>query len=499
MKRFFSFLPSNTKQISIVILILGLFIFLRFYGLKSASLFNDEYINVRRAQIVAYDATERFYPMRDGKQPLYIWTIAAVLVYLKNPVVSAYLVSIGGGALTLGTLYLLSMELFKNKWVAILSMGLYAVYPFAVLMNRQILFENFVGFFSVMSLYVAILLIRKIHTGNIFLLAHVLAGGILTKSSGFLNIYLLPVVGLLLPKKTNLLKLITAGMVAIGVAYFYYAVLYLSPYADMVGKKNAVFLYTFTELIHDKIYLNWPSQFASFTYWIGLYFGFLPLIPLLFLFKAKKYWKEILVLFLWFFLRLLAYSLMAKEAYPRHLFDMSLSLLPLIALGIVEIVQKMNNKVASIGAIMLLFLPVGYSNMKILTDLPHAPIPELDLFQYANGWPSGDGMKEIITQLQNLSTQEPMTIYTEGGFTYGGLTNSALYIYFVNNPGVERIEIDEDPFVIPEEAIAKSGMHATYVLLNRIQESPNIPMDIVVQYQKGIGDSYIRLYKVKPR
>lgn len=103
--------------------------------------------------------------LTDGKQPLYVWMVAIVLNVIRNPLIAGRVVSIFAGFITTVGLFFLSIELFKNKWVGIISAFLYIFYPFVLLLNRMALYESLVGVFTVWSLYLTILLVRHTQSG----------------------------------------------------------------------------------------------------------------------------------------------------------------------------------------------------------------------------------------------------------------------------------------------------------------------------------------------
>ena len=497
MEKAIGFIQKNRKEIIAVFVLLIIFFVLRIFNLKNTPLFNDEAINVWRAQEGTYDASKRFISLVDGKQPLFIWVISIAIRFVGNPLIAAKIVSIIGGLFTLLVLFLLSYKLFKNKWVSIISVGLYVFYPFAVITNRMVLSENFVGLFNVLSLYFAVYLATRVNLGSMFLLAHSLGAGMLTKSTGFLNIYLLPVTVLLIQNKNKIAKWIFYALLSAGFAYLFYSVIFLSPYADFVNIKNSVFVYSFEEVMNTSVILSWPARFWEFIKWVFQYFVFIPLIPLIFMYRIKKFRTEIIVLSLWFLLRIIAYSLFAKLAYPRHIFSMTLPLLPLIALGILNfkpVLGKIKTVFIILGVCILFML---YSDIKIITDLPRAFIPKTDLFQYANGWPAGYGIKEIVSYLQQEAAKQKVTVVTEGVYGYGGLTTASLNIYFRDNTNLETIEVNDDPFVVPGYSLIRAQTEPVYLLLNKVQDPPKIPLELIMQYKKGIGDSYIRLFRIR--
>ena len=65
------------------------------------------------------------------------------------------------------------------------------------------IYESLIGMFAVWSFYLAILLVRSVSLGTSLTLGLILGGSLLAKSSGFVNIYLLPTVLLLFNLKKN--------------------------------------------------------------------------------------------------------------------------------------------------------------------------------------------------------------------------------------------------------------------------------------------------------
>jgi hypothetical protein len=175
-------------------------------------------------------------------------------------------------------------------------------------------------------------------------------------------------------------------------------------------------------------------------------------------------------------------------------YHMTLPLLCLAAIGLTYLTENTRVRMAGILigiALVVQWLSVDHS---ILTNMANARIPHADLEQYINGWPSGSGLKEIIQKLQTESEHKKIMVYSEG--SYGSLPTTTLSIYLGDNPNIKINPIDPIPPTLPEEVLLKAENTPTYILLNKEQETPNWPVKTVMQFQKGSGDSYIRLYEV---
>lgn len=492
-------LKNFKLEIFIGLFLSAIYFLLRIYQLKNLPIFSDEAIYIHWAQMGLHNSAYRLISLNDGKQPLFIWMITLLINVISNPLASGRLVSILAGFLTLFGLYFLTLELFKNRKIALTAAAIYVFYPFALLTNRIAIYESMVGLFEILSLYAAILLMRKIDTARMFILANVLAGSILTKSTGFFNIYFLPVTLLIAKSKKEIFRFIIFAGAAVVSAYIYYSVTLLGPDDGItVGARNAVFLYSFGDLITRGAIFQFPKHLIEYSGWLIEYFSVLAVIPFFFAFTNKKYRAELLVLFLWFALKFIAFAVLGKLIFPRYIFPISLTLLPIIAFGIFELNNKIKFARVTIITLSLIIFSMLLSDIKILRDLPRAMIPEIDRFQYANGWPAGGGVKEIVNLLQVQTAKEKIFVIVEGGYAYGGFPASAFNVYFQDNPNFEKIEVNDDPFVLPKGMLELAKTLPVYVVFNRIQNIPKLPLTLVAQYQKGVGDSYIRLYKLSP-
>jgi len=489
-------------RFEIVILLFASFLFfgLRLYNLKFLPIFVDEAIYVRWAQQGLYDPSLRLISLVDGKQPLYIWLVSILTNYIYNPLIAGRFVSIIAGFATLIGLFLLSKELFKSRWVGIISVLLYVLYPFALLLNRMAIYESLIGMFTIWSLYVAILLVRYVNVGMSLILGLFLGGGLLTKSSGFINIYLLPTVLLLFNfKEKNFQKLFKwffLALLAIILSLLYYSVLLLSNKYYMISEKDAIFTYHLRELIPYHAFDKWVGNILQLIHWTFIYLTY-PASLLLFSYVGKSYRKEKLLLLLWFIIPIIGIALFNRILNTRYIFPMTLLLLPIIAINLKELYFFMKNK---LGYSLIVALSIGFLaffDYKVLTDMSHAPIPQKDIQQYVNSFSSGQGLKEIIAYLQEQAKKEQIMIASEG--IYGSLPTTVVEIYFVHNTQVERYAFDPRPKRLPQELYRKAQIKPVYIIFNQTQSIYNWPLELVMKFKRGSGDLNLSLYKVHSR
>lgn len=480
---------------------LVIFFATRLFNIMELPIFTDEALYVRWAQIAKNDATWRFISLTDGKQPSFIWLTMVLMRFVSDPLLAGRLVSVGAGMLSMVGLFFLGRELFKNSWIGLLCAGFYVLYPFALVYDRMALYDSLVGAFAVWSLYLTILLARSIRLDVALILGMVLGGWLLTKTSAFFGIFLLPFSLLLFDwrakeKRMRILRWLGLVLIATLSSLGYYSILKLSPHFFMIAEKNALFIYHVAELIPYRAFEAWSGNLVVLLQWFIAY-ATLPLFifMLLTFFLSKKYVKEEILLFTWFIVPIVYLALFGRILHPRFIFFMTLPLLPLAAIALFRLYAKFKHIKALLLVAFLTLLPVVRSDYFILTDFARAPIPFADIEQYSDYWPAGGGIREIISYLQREAQRGKIIVVSEG--TYGSLPTTMLDLYAGDNENIEKRGMSPIPEEMPQDLLEKSKTFPVYVIFNQLQEPPKRwPLELVVRYQKGRGDSYASLYKV---
>lgn len=504
MKPIAGFLFKYKRELAIGVLLTGCYIFLRLYHIMSLPLFTDEAIYVRWSQIAKQDASWRFISLTDGKQPMFIWATMIVMRFFKDPLLASRLVSVVTGFITTIGLFFLGRELFKNRWIGILSALLYIIYPFGLVYDRMALYDSMVGMFMVWALYVEVLLIRRIRSDIAFVLGLVIGGGILTKTNAFFSVILLPSTLLLFDiKQKNRVKKfflwVVFAVISIALAELYYAILRLSPFYNIIGEKNAVFVYPFSDwLQHPFTFLL--GNLSGMINWFITYVKY----PLFLLMIASFIWfksflREKIMLVIWFIVPFVALAMFGRVLYPRFILFMTLPLLLLAAYSLEKFTSMIKMPVAKI-LIVLLFISFSlYADYFILTDFVHAPIADPDLSQYINDWPSGGGAKELVAFLTQQAQKGPLYVATEG--TFGSLPTYTVEIYLGANKNIDKRGFWPIPDKIPQDLVEKAKKMPVYVVFNQTQVPPitTWPIKLLVKYQKGAWNRYMRVYQVVPQ
>lgn len=503
------FILKYRREIIYAIGIILLYFFTRLTLLNSLPIFTDEAIYVRWSQIALHDPAWRFISLTDGKQPMFVWVAMVVMRFISDPLIAARFVSVAAGMFTMVGLWFLSLELFKNKKVALYTSLFYIFFPFAIVYDRMALYDSMVAAFYIWALYFSILLVRKRSLSIAYSLAIVVGGGLLTKTSNFFSIYLLPFLILLFNFKSknmlsNSLRFVALAVFSSVLAYGLYNILRLSPFFHIVNDKNAVFVYPFNEWVQHP-FAYFVGNLKGLISWFLQYLNVYLLLILVSLFKFKNYLREKGLLVVYFLLPFLALALFGKLIYPRFIFFMSVCLLPLVALGmdyIVDYLTSLKLKISKSWLTKLVFLIFivypAYVSFTFINDPVYARIADADSNQYVNSWASGWGVKESVNYFKEQAEKGDIYIATAGTF---GLMPEALEIYLVQNPSI-TIKGYWPVDAIPQEVLNKAKKMPTFLLTYQEEQEKlvgNQNLELIFKVKQGRADSYLRVYKVLPR
>lgn len=505
------FVRKNRNNISLFITIAVLYFIIRLASLTIMPIFTDEAIYLRWAQIALHDSSWRFISLTDGKQPLFVWLAMIFMKFIGDPLVAGRLVSVFSGFFTLVGLWFLSLELFKNKKISFLTTLLYVFFPFAQVYDRMALMDSMVGTFSVWALYFSILLVRKVRLDISYTLGFIIGGGILTKTSNFFSIYLLPFTFLLFNFrgenfKKRFLKWIALSILSILIAYGLYNILRLSPLFSMISTKNATFVYPISEWLMHPFTFFW-GNLHGLTDWLNAYLGIafiaLILISLVFI---HKFLKEKLILLIYFALPFIALALFGKVIFPRFIYFMSLFLLPLAAEGLNRVLVYSKNISKNVRyhyatSALIIFVVISFPALtcyQLIVNPKQALIASSDNGQYLNNWTAGWGVNDTIALLKKELVKGKVFVGTEGTF---GLMPETLELYLVQNKNIVikgYWPINE----FPKEALAYAKKMPAYFIFYQPQHqliSSEFPVKLIYEKRAGNSNYFYRIYKIVPR
>lgn len=498
------FVSKYRNEIIFCTIFITLYFLTRTFTLSQVPIFTDEAIYLRWAQYLQSDLKFWDYAVTDGKQPLFIWLMIPFLRIIEDPLIAGRMVSVFAGFVTMIGLFFLGREVFKSRWVGLLSSALYVIYPFALVYDRMALYDAVVGTFAVWGLYGSIYFIRNISLQNAMLLGVVTGAAVLNKTNGFFTIYMLPFLLLLFDWRVKnrvprLIRFFAFAGVIVVMTYGIYYILRLSPYFYIITEKNAIFVYPVREWLSHPFLTIFSNTSALFD-WLIHYFS-LPFVVLVaYAFFYKERWREKLLLLGYFGAPLVALAFFGRTIYPRYIFFMTLSLLPLIAYSLRTLTLKRHTVVQMAIVFFSLIYPF-YVSSYLLFDFPNSPIPLSDRSQYYTAWPSGTGIQESIALFEKEAAKGPVYIATQGTF---GLLPYAYEVYLSNNPNVTikgfwPIERDL-PSEIAEAAKVKKTYYVFYqdctVCPANGVAPPELPLEEVLEIKRLEKNSNFTVYEV---
>lgn len=488
------------KEIPAVLLIVILTAFTRIFNLLNIPLFTDEAIYIRWAQIGLSDPAQRFISLTDGKQPLLTWLMYPALKIFSDPLFAGRIVSSFSGIFAVIGMYFLTRELFGRK-AAFISAIVYILSPFTLIYDRLALMDSLLAAFCIWSLYLEMLLVKKQRLDIALLLGWCVGLGMLTKSSALFYLLLMPVTLLLFDfRKIGVLKRLVkwAGFAAVSVveSQIIYNLLRLSPWFYIIELKNYSFIMTPKEFLSSNLATFIPNLdgltqiftgYMTIPYLLLLIFGLYTAV------RGSD--RRITMLFLWFVIPFISFAAFAKVIFPRFILFMTVPLFAVIAYAVSVLSEKMKGMNKAWFPLLMLCLSgyVLYTDFQLLSEPFRAAIPRIDRNQLFDNWPSGYGVREVVTFLNEKSKLGKVVVGTEGTF---GLFPAGLEMYLINNPNVE-IHGYWPVSGVPGQLLAAAKEFPTYLVFKERENIPSEwPLRLVDKYRRGSGNSYMYFYQV---
>jgi 4-amino-4-deoxy-L-arabinose transferase-like glycosyltransferase len=498
------FFKSNWLYIVGGILVLILFV-LRFYHLTILPIFADEAIYIRWAQVMKAEETLRFLPLSDGKEPLFMWVIIPFLKFIHNPLVAGRIVSVLSGLGTMIGVSYLSYLLFKSKKVALIAGLIYAVSPFSFFFDRMSLVDSMLSMFGIWTFIFAYLSFTQERLDLAMLAGFTLGGAWLTKSPALFFALMLPTIWLFIKSPKKLIKVVPLTLVTVIIGYGFYNILRLGPNFSLIASRNLDYVYPISHVLTSPFDPLKPFLLASLQWlvamgpWSLLILGFIGLLV-----NFKKYWKELLVLAVWFMGPIIVQSEYAKVLTARYI----LFSIPFLIIIASSVFLKVQTKWKWLLVVILAFF-LGQSilfDYQLLVNPAKANLPRSERSGYLEEWTAGQGIAESADYLRTYQLQNPGNKIVVGTEGYFGTLPDGLEIYLNDMPKITIIGVGLNLTATPSSLIAseKAG-NATFLLINQsrlLVDPAKIGLTLISSYPKafrpnGTQDQLL-LLKVNP-
>jgi 4-amino-4-deoxy-L-arabinose transferase-like glycosyltransferase len=493
----------KNKNILVWIILPVFYLFTRLVNLKIIPIFTDEAIYSFWAQVALHDPANRFISLEDGKQPLFIWIAAIFQKFISDPLIATRLVSVLAGLGSLIGIYIVSDLLFKNKKIALLSSILYIILPFTLLYDRMAIFDSLTTMLGIYAVFFSIKMAKDPKLDLALLNGFAIGLGLITKSEALFFLYLLPFSLFLFDYPKKLLKTravywVVYTFVTVIIAEIIYNALRLSQLFYIIARKNLEFIRPFSEVINTP-FQSFNSNFHAIIGWIFTYTGpiffFVFIIGALYGLYLKN--RQIIYLLILVFAPFTAEVIFNKVLYARFTLFYFPYIIIITAYAFVAAYENLKKYRRYVTLLLVIgaILPL-YTSFLLLTNPTRANIPENDKNQYMNDWPAGYGVPQIIDLLKEQSAKNEVYVGTEGTF---GLYPYALMVYFYAKPNIHIYSYwPVSASNLPQQIIDYSKSHQTYFIYNFTQAPiTDKHVQLIAKFQKGNGNSYMRLYRVE--
>lgn len=488
-----NFFKEHRSEI-LIFLSLGLIYFItRLYNLLSLPIFTDESIYIYWAKYIAVNHSHWFMSLIDGKPPLLIWAIAALLTVLpqNSYLLAGRLPSVFAGLISLVGVYYLAVLLFRSKRIGIISGLFYILSPFTLFYDRMALFDSLLTAMLIWSVYFAV------KTGISFKMRDAIWWGIflglafLAKPTAIIFLIITPVYMIMFSDikkfKQNLKKISLLIIIMFLVSQVINNVQRLSNTFPLAAVKDAQFQLPLKDFLMNPFQLLGGNLHAFFS-WIISYYT-LPVFLLgifcfVFLFRFE-FKKALIILSLWL-IPISIFALVGREIFPRYILFTTLYFFIPIACAVDKILsfKKRNYAVFGIVLVGIIFYSSVSFSFRILKSPATAPFPLTDLQQYVTQHPSGYGLDKVFAFLHNEEKQGRINVMTQGTF---GLYPYAFYLEFWNDPKVNvlgRWPLDK----IDPDMIQISKTQKLFIILKEHDAIPaNLPLQLVLKAEKPGG------------
>jgi 4-amino-4-deoxy-L-arabinose transferase-like glycosyltransferase len=408
-------------------------------ALTALPVFADEAIYIRWAQLIIDDPGQYFFfPLNDGKTPLFVWMLIGPLRLFQDPLWASRMVSVAGGLVQMVLAAALAKELGGKTRAQLVAALASAFLPFMYFHQRMALMDGWLMVWISFSLLGLLKSLR--HNSYMWMGAAGLALGaaLLTKLPAVLALPVLFIVALGYRSKLPVVSRLIAFSTVAGVAVAVFAVLKIHPAFPMLFSRGSDFLYPLSEVASGawkRTVLNIPTYAATYAAYLSVPTLILTAVGVV----LKKTRQTAIVFIAAFFAFFLPIALMGKVVYPRYLLPGAVLLIIPAALAFEQLLAK--TRPWKIAAYVLGGWMAIHSLIFIFPSLLNSdaiPFTPADRTQYLTEWSSGHGIAAFVEDLQSEAADKRVYVATEGYF--GTLPDGVLM--YLHNQNVTNIRIE---------------------------------------------------------
>ena len=421
-------------------------------GLALLPVFADEAIYIRWAQLIIDDWQQYlFFPLNDGKTPLFIWLLSlGQKVSFLGVLHVSRLLSVIIGALQVIVGVKIIQTLKGEKTAQIIGALSFTFLPFWFFYHRMALMDGLLVLWLSVSWWLLMSLKNKKGDMKQMVFSGLAFGMALwTKLPALLFIPALGFAPLLLGFKKKDFALKTswaAGSVLIGLVVF--LLLKIHPAFGQLFNRGNDFLYPIHELLETGVFnVLWRNTKLAISV-LGNYLTWpVLLLPFAGFFQPQRRRHGLLMLSALGFMG--AILLLGKTVHPRYLLPAALPLTVSAALVLERFslhTQKLLKRPLSMlirSAALVVMLTIIASSVTQFVLISwqnpdYLPLIPQDKEQYLTEWSSGHGIEEVTSLIISTSVNQTIAVATEGYF--GTLPDGILM--YLHRQNVQNIMVE---------------------------------------------------------
>jgi 4-amino-4-deoxy-L-arabinose transferase-like glycosyltransferase len=394
-------------------------------SLISLPVFADESIYIRWTQLIIDDWQRYlFFPLNDGKTPLFIWLLLPFQFIFKNQLFAGRILAVIIGLIQMFIVKKIIKVWGLKKRYQYLGMLLVCCLPFWYFHHRMALMDGLLTLWTSLTILFTYLLIdnfknKKIALKLILFNGLAFGAGLLTKLPMLLlapSLFLPIIFSFKKIKIASKLKLMTYQGFSLLIGGGMFVALKLHPAFSQLFTRGGDFLYPWQEIIFDQA---WQQTIGNIPTYLNYFVQYLtwPILLLSILSLFSKHKKISLALHLSWLGYALPIFIMGRVVYPRYLFPVSIFITLAAILGVKTLLNRQKICKLIVGCLLLVsgLMSSGFIYYS-LTNYNKTPFVSADIVQYLTEWSAGYGVKETVELIQTLTFNHSVLVLSEGFF-----------------------------------------------------------------------------------
>ncbi len=431
------------------------FFITRLWHMANFPVFADEAIYIRWAQLIMDDWKRYlFFPLNDGKTPLFIWLLVPFQYLFSDQLLAARFVAMLFGIAQLGANLWLCRLLGGRRAAQLFTLILTTILPFWVFAHRMALMDGALTFMLTLVTCSGLMLLKSPSHKQRLLWG--MTTGISLGAAVWLKLpalFFFPTLFVLLfaERKYHTAKLRLslswlAGCICIALLTF--VSLRISPSFGQLFSRGQDFTFSIGEVVGGR----WTTTLANipkYFWWLVQYFTW-PVIALIvsgiFL---NGYRRKVGILLLISLLFCLPFIILGKVVYPRYFLPVA----PFLTVAAALVAQGWSDQITKPSPNIIKKIIGGFAIAMIcgqlftqslafmipfLTKPDATPFVASDREQYLEEWSSGHGIRQTVKLITDMSADESVAVATEGRF---GTLPDGLLLFFHRKP-IDNIYIE---------------------------------------------------------